>query len=155
MSNTENDTFADNPENLLKGHLYRLSGKKPVPCSFGEYITFMKSAANRIIEQTQVGDLLVSTIFTGIDHAFGAGEKRLFETKVFGLPTISSHAGVLPPGTRRSGNIAGLSPHWKAEEKKSWQRKSANDRNNSCPLSGFSGQPHRLNTQILSFDEAA
>lgn len=86
MSDTENDTFADNPENLLKGHLYRLSGKKPVPCSFEEYITFMKSAANRIIEQTQVGDLLVSTIFTGIDHAFGAGEKRLFETKVFGLP---------------------------------------------------------------------
>ncbi len=86
MSDTENDTFADNPENLLKGHLYKLSGKKPVPCSFEEYITFMKSAANRIIEQTRIGDLLVSTIFTGIDHAFGTGEKLLFETKVFGLP---------------------------------------------------------------------
>lgn len=86
MNDMENDTFSDDMENPLKGHLYRLSGKKPVPCSLDEYMTFMKSAANRIIEQTPIGDLLVSTIFTGIDHAFGTGEKRLFETKVFGLP---------------------------------------------------------------------
>lgn len=46
----------------------------------------MKSADNRIIEQTRVGELTVSTVFTGIDHAFGTGEKQLFETSVFGLP---------------------------------------------------------------------
>lgn len=86
MSDTTSDTPVDDAEKLLQGHLYKLSGKKPVPCSFEEYIHFMKSAANRIVEQTQVGDLLVSTIFTGIDHAFGTGEKQLFETKVFGLP---------------------------------------------------------------------
>lgn len=86
MNDMENDTFSDDMENPLKGYFYRLSGKKPVPCSLDEYMTFMKSAANRIIEQTPIGDLLVSTIFTGIDHAFGTGEKRLFETKVFGLP---------------------------------------------------------------------
>ena len=46
----------------------------------------MKSAENRLIEQTQVDELTVSTVFTGIDHAFGMGQKQLFETTVFGLP---------------------------------------------------------------------
>lgn len=86
MSNLNDDTPSENPEKLLEGHLYRLDGKKPVPCTFEEYMSGMKSAASRIVEQTQVGDLLVSTIFTGIDHAFGTGEKQLFETTVFGLP---------------------------------------------------------------------
>ena len=86
MSDTRNETPSDNPDDLLAGHLYKLVGKKPVPCTLEEYVTGMKSAANRIIEQNQVGQWLVSTIFTGIDHAFGNGEKQLFETKIFGLP---------------------------------------------------------------------
>lgn len=86
MSNATDDPFSDNPDKLLEGYLYRLDGKKPVPCTWEEYMTGMKSAANRIVEQTPVGGLLVSTIFTGIDHAFGNGEKQLFETTVFGLP---------------------------------------------------------------------
>lgn len=86
MNNASDDMSSDTPEKLLEGHVYRLNGKKPVPCTFGEYIAALKSPANRIVEQTQVGDLLVSTIFTGIDHAFGTGEKQLFETAVFGLP---------------------------------------------------------------------
>ena len=79
-----------NPDNatmqLLEGHLYKLIGKKPVPCSLEEWMHFMKSAANRIIEQKQIGDLLVSTIFTGMDRHFGNGQKLLFETTVLGLP---------------------------------------------------------------------
>lgn len=86
MSHINDDTPSGNPDKLLNGHLYRLDGKKPVPCTLEEYMNGMKSAASRIVEQTQVGNLLVSTIFTGIDHAFGAGEKQLFETTVFGLP---------------------------------------------------------------------
>lgn len=86
MSDTTSNSSVDDADKLLQGHLYKLSGKKPVPCSLEEYIHFMKSATNRIVEQTQVADLLVSTIFTGIDHSFGTGEKQLFETKVFGLP---------------------------------------------------------------------
>lgn len=75
----------DNPMTLLDGHLYKLVGKKPVSCSLEEWIAFMKSAANRIIEQKQVGDLQVSTIFTGMDRHFGNRQKLLFETTVFGL----------------------------------------------------------------------
>ena len=95
MSDTRNETPSDNPDDLLAGHLYKLVGKKPVPCTLEEYVTGMKSAANRIIEQNQVGQWLVSTIFTGIDHAFGNGEKQLFETKIFGLPDEDAEDAVL------------------------------------------------------------
>ena len=71
---------------LLEGHFYKLVDKEPVPCTFAEYASGMKSANNRLIEQTRVDDLTVSTVFTGIDHAFGMGKKQLFETSVFGLP---------------------------------------------------------------------
>lgn len=86
MHDTSASALADDAGDLLTGHLYKLDGKKPVPCSVEEYLTFMQSAANRIIEQTHVGPWLVSTIFTGIDHNFGQGDKRLFETQIFNLP---------------------------------------------------------------------
>lgn len=82
----KNDETFDVIDALLEGHFYKLVDKKPAPCTFAEYASNMKSAENRIIEQTRVGELTVSTVFTGIDHAFGMGEKQLFETSVFGLP---------------------------------------------------------------------
>ncbi len=79
---------ANTPEktgNAPEAHLYKLVGKKPVPCSMAEWAQFMKSGTNRIIEQKQIGKLTVSTIFTGIDRNFGNGPKLLFETTVLGL----------------------------------------------------------------------
>jgi len=43
----------------------------------------MKVHNNRIVDQTTVGDYLVSTVFLGIDHNFGRGLPILFETMVF------------------------------------------------------------------------
>ena len=40
--------------------------------------------SNRIVEQTQIGDMKVSTVFLGLDHSFGGGEPLLFETMIFG-----------------------------------------------------------------------
>ncbi len=82
----KNDETFDDIDALLEGHFYKLVDKEPAPCTFAEYASNMKSAENRIIEQTRVGELTVSTVFTGIDHAFGMGEKQLFETSVFGFP---------------------------------------------------------------------
>lgn len=84
-ANKNDETFED-IDALLEGHFYKLVDKNPVPCTFADYASDMKSADNRIIEQTRVGELTVSTVFTGIDHAFGMGEKQLFETSVLGLP---------------------------------------------------------------------
>lgn len=40
--------------------------------------------ADRTVVRTEVGDVVVSTVFLGIDHSFGTGPPRLFETMVFG-----------------------------------------------------------------------
>lgn len=85
-SENKNDETFEDINALLKGHFYKLVDKEPVPCTFAEYTSSMKSADNRLVEQTHIGDLTVSTVFTGIDYAFGLGEKQLFETTVFGLP---------------------------------------------------------------------
>ena len=50
MNNASDDMSSDTPEKLLEGHVYRLDGKKPVPCTFGEYIAALKSPANRIVD---------------------------------------------------------------------------------------------------------
>lgn len=82
----KNNDAVDDIDALLEGHFYKLVDKQPVPCTFSEYTSSMKSVNNRLIEQTRVDKLTVSTVFTGIDYAFGMGEKQLFETSVFGLP---------------------------------------------------------------------
>jgi hypothetical protein len=39
---------------------------------------------NRIIEQTEIQGIKISTVFLGIDHAFFGEEPLLFETMIFG-----------------------------------------------------------------------
>ena len=40
-------------------------------------------AADRRVDQTRVGDKIISTIFLGVDYNFGEGPPILFETAVF------------------------------------------------------------------------
>lgn len=42
--------------------------------------------ANRIVARTEIDDILISTVFLGIDHAWGGGPPVLWETMVFGGP---------------------------------------------------------------------
>lgn len=42
--------------------------------------------ADRTVARTQIGDVVVSTVFLGIDHAFGDGPPLLYETMTFGGP---------------------------------------------------------------------
>lgn len=69
-------------------NFYILKDKKPVRVDdFREYVMWMENDKNRIIEHTEIGDILVSTVFLGIDHrmSFGpSGPPILFETMVFG-----------------------------------------------------------------------
>jgi hypothetical protein len=46
---------------------------------------FMQSD-ERIVAQTRIGDVLVSTVFLGLDHSSCKGLPILFETMVFGGP---------------------------------------------------------------------
>lgn len=68
---------------------YILSGTRPVKCldviAWSEWMT----SANRIVDRTSLadpdyGEVVVSTVFLGIDHNYGFGKPQLFETMVFG-----------------------------------------------------------------------
>jgi hypothetical protein len=66
---------------------YRLDGHKPVPCELMEWAHAVNDADARIVAQDDLpGDVLVSTVFLGIDHSFGVGPPLLFETMIFKGP---------------------------------------------------------------------
>lgn len=58
---------------------YKLVGKEIVPTEKFEL-------EGRTVAKTKIGDVMVSTVFLGIDHSFGRGPPMLFETMVFGGP---------------------------------------------------------------------
>jgi hypothetical protein len=64
-------------------HQYILLGKLPVPCESLRKWSNWYCTANRTVAKTQVGPLLISTVFLGVDHQFGEGEPLLFETMIF------------------------------------------------------------------------
>lgn len=63
---------------------YILVGKKPKQVKdLFEWAKALETQ-NRIVEQTKIGDVEVSTVFLGLDHSFGNGKPLLFETMIFG-----------------------------------------------------------------------
>ena len=64
---------------------YKLNGHTPVPCTIEEMMEQFES--DRVVRQTYVGDVMVSTVFLSINHAHSmSGPPILFETMVFGGP---------------------------------------------------------------------
>lgn len=66
---------------------YILVDGEPYPCDdlirWARWLE--KSDRDRIVAQTTEGDIMVSTVFLGIDHNFGhAGPPLLYETMIFG-----------------------------------------------------------------------
>jgi hypothetical protein len=62
---------------------YVLKGKIPVECKdINEWAKCFEDK-NRIIAQTNGCGVRVSTVFLGLDHAFGGGKPLLFETMMF------------------------------------------------------------------------
>lgn len=64
--------------------MYILVNKKPVQVF--DVIEWSQSlySQSRIVEQTNIGEVFVSTVFLGLDHRFGKGKPLLFETMIFG-----------------------------------------------------------------------
>lgn len=66
---------------------YILDGKTPVPADLMTWARWFETAGtSRIVAKTEVGDMNVSTVFLGLNHAFGGGPPLLFETMIFGGP---------------------------------------------------------------------
>lgn len=70
---------------------WRLDGHTPVPCTIEEWGAMFNDPQSRIVEQTRLNrpdeehEILVSTVFLGIDHGFGSmgNIPILFETMIF------------------------------------------------------------------------
>lgn len=60
-----------------------LKGTLPFKVGLMEWGKWFETA-NRIIRQTNIGKVKISTVFLGLDHRFGDGPPLLFETMVFG-----------------------------------------------------------------------
>jgi hypothetical protein len=58
---------------MSKTDLYILVGQTPVPEPDGDKWGAWWATADRIVAQTEVGASLISTVFLGIDHQYGAG----------------------------------------------------------------------------------
>lgn len=66
---------------------YILKGREAVPCDdLLEWGKWFENREARKIAADTVDDVRVSTVFLGLDHAFGDGPPLLFETMVFGGP---------------------------------------------------------------------
>ncbi|HEX3445807.1 MAG TPA: hypothetical protein VHS80_13910 [Chthoniobacterales bacterium] len=57
-----------------------------VECDLITWAMWFEKSRQRIIEQDQIGDLWVSTIFIGLNHQYGRGPPLWFETMVFHEP---------------------------------------------------------------------
>ncbi len=61
--------------------------RRPIPADVVTWGKWREIDENIRVGQTKVGEVLVSTVFLGIDHNFlGRGKPILFETLVFGGP---------------------------------------------------------------------
>lgn len=63
---------------------YTLDGKTPVPTNDVMVWAKFLEKADRHVAQETIGRVWISTVFLGLDHAFGFGPSLLFETMVFG-----------------------------------------------------------------------
>lgn len=63
---------------------YILVGREPVPepdtLKWGKWF----ETADRIVRRDEIDGVTISTVFLGLDHAFGGGVPLLFETMIFG-----------------------------------------------------------------------
>jgi hypothetical protein len=56
---------------------------KPKPCK--DVLKWGKAQeAPRSLKKTEIGDILISTVFLGLDHQHGDGPPLLWETMIFG-----------------------------------------------------------------------
>lgn len=63
---------------------YILEGKEPKQIDdVLEWATQFETQ-NKIVEQTDIGDVLISTVFLGVDHSYFGSTPILFETMIFG-----------------------------------------------------------------------
>ena len=62
---------------------YIMENMRPRRAQFFEYAAWYETH-DRTIDRTKIGDVLVSTVFRGVDRSRGDGPPLIFETRVYG-----------------------------------------------------------------------
>jgi hypothetical protein len=70
----------------IMSDFYILDNRKAVRADLMAWGQMMQDPASKRVAETTIGDVRVSTVFLGLDHAFGGGPPMLFETMAFGGP---------------------------------------------------------------------
>lgn len=65
--------------------MYVLDHHTPVPTTDAmAWGKLFNDPKYRTVKKDVIGDILVSTVFLGLDHGYGSGKPVLFETMIFG-----------------------------------------------------------------------
>jgi hypothetical protein len=71
----------------MNGRYILNANGEPEPCEdLMTWGRWMSDATARIVASDYIGDVRVSTVFLGLDHAFEHGAPVLWETMIFGGP---------------------------------------------------------------------
>jgi len=68
----------------MKYKYYVLDGHEPKGTDDIMELAKVLESKDRVVDNTKIGDVTVSTVFLGLDHQYGIGEPLLFETMIFG-----------------------------------------------------------------------
>jgi hypothetical protein len=69
---------------MIEGCFYMLKNHTAIPCDIQTFAAYL-SDADRTVARTERHDIIVSTVFLGIDHSFGSRpDPQIFETMIFG-----------------------------------------------------------------------
>lgn len=72
----------------MSGKKFILEHGEPKEVGLMEWADWFQTA-NRVVSQDTVGEIMVSTVFLGLDHQWGDGPPLLFETMFFGVGSDS------------------------------------------------------------------
>lgn len=61
-----------------------INGVPTRPASLTAWAEWIADDDNKRVALTEIGDITISTVFLGVDHAFGHGNPLWFETMIFG-----------------------------------------------------------------------
>jgi len=74
------------PEDVPVGYkFFKLVGRRVEPVEdMMEWAKIFEDGSKRAVANTKIGDVTVSTVFLGLNHAWEANPPQIFETMIFG-----------------------------------------------------------------------
>lgn len=91
-----------------RGYYFDLDAKgNPVPCGLWRWCYMFEFQDKwRVLQQTQLGTVMVSTVFLGTDHSWDGPRPILFESMIFGGPLDQEQERYATRAEALNGHVA-------------------------------------------------